>query len=139
MKVQFITTQTGERLVVLTEGEYDALRARAGDEEAEDRMTMRIAEDARRALASGEEILIPGWFYDAARAQHGRPLRGLREHRGLSQEQVARAAGIDQSDFREIERGEKQPTAEVLDRISDALQLNRAWLRKLELCPVVIP
>ncbi len=59
MKPQFLKTEAGEELVVLSRREYDSLLARLGDEEAEDRMTMRIAEEVGRRLASGEETLVP--------------------------------------------------------------------------------
>lgn len=59
MKPHFITTDSGEELVLLTRREYDSLLARLGDEEAEDRMTMLIAEEIRNRIASGEEKLVP--------------------------------------------------------------------------------
>jgi DNA-binding XRE family transcriptional regulator len=129
MKPQFITTEAGERLVVLTERDYDVLLARTGDEDAEDRMTVRIAEEVKRALASGEEITLPGSFVEAVASGGGKPLRSVRKHRGLSREQVAAAAGITRGRYDEVERGAKAPGDEVLDRIADALQVERAWLR----------
>ena len=59
MKPTFITTDGGEELVVLSRREYDSLLARLGDEEAEDRMTMRIADEVRQRIDSGEEELLP--------------------------------------------------------------------------------
>ncbi len=59
MKPHFITTDSGEELVVLSRREYDSLLARLGDEEAEDRMTILIAEEVRQRIASGEEKLLP--------------------------------------------------------------------------------
>lgn len=59
MKPQFITTEAGEELVVLSRREYDSLLARLGDEEAEDRMTVLIADEVRARIASGEEKLVP--------------------------------------------------------------------------------
>jgi DNA-binding XRE family transcriptional regulator len=132
MKPQFITTEAGDRLVVLTEREYDALLARAGDEAAEDRTTVRIAEEAKGALASGEAVTIPGWFVEAAARGGPMPLRGVRKHRGLSQDEVAAAAGITQGYYSDVERGAKAPADEVLARIAGALQVEPAWLRCLE-------
>ncbi len=131
MDAQFIRTESGEELVVLPRREYDALLATLGNEEAEDGMTVRIAEEARRAIATGEEVVLPGWFCDAALAGKGRPIRGLRQLRNLTQEEVAARAGITQGYYSDVERGAKQPTGDVLDRISDALQLERLWLRAL--------
>ena len=59
MAPQFLRTQTGEELVVLSRREYDSLLARLGDEEAEDRMTVLLAEEVRRRIESGEEELVP--------------------------------------------------------------------------------
>jgi hypothetical protein len=59
MKPHFITTDAGEELVVLTRREYDALLARLGDEEAEDRMTVLLADEVRSRIESGQEELIP--------------------------------------------------------------------------------
>ena len=58
MKPQIITTDSGEELVVLSRREYDALLAQLGDEEAEDRMTMLLADEARQRIARGDETLI---------------------------------------------------------------------------------
>ena len=59
MKPTFITTDGGEELVVLSRREYDSLLARLGDEDAEDRMTVRIADEVRKRIDSGEEELLP--------------------------------------------------------------------------------
>jgi DNA-binding XRE family transcriptional regulator len=131
MTVQIITTDSGEELVVLPRREYDALLASLGDDEAEDRMTVLIAEEARRAIAAGDTLLIPGWVIEAGTAGNGRPLRGLRRLRKLRQAEVAARAGITQGYYSDIERGAKQPAADVLDRISDALALERSWLASL--------
>jgi hypothetical protein len=58
MKPQFIMTEAGEELVVLSRREYDALLAQLGDEEAEDRMTVLLANEVRRRLDSGEEDFV---------------------------------------------------------------------------------
>jgi hypothetical protein len=59
MTPQFITTEGGEELVILSRREYDSLLASLGDEEAEDRMTVLLAEEVRRRIDSGEEELVP--------------------------------------------------------------------------------
>ncbi|MGX1168668.1 transcriptional regulator with XRE-family HTH domain [Bradyrhizobium sp. USDA 372] len=41
--------------------------------------------------------------------------------RGMSQERLARTAGIDRSYLASLERQSKNPTSDVLDRISEAL------------------
>jgi hypothetical protein len=59
MAPQFLRTETGEELVVLSRREYDALLASLGDEEAEDRMTVLLAAEVRSRIESGEEELVP--------------------------------------------------------------------------------
>jgi DNA-binding XRE family transcriptional regulator len=132
MEVQIIRTESGEELVVLSRRAYDALRARLGDEEAEDRMTLRLAAEFERDLAAGTEFVLPGWFANAAASGNGSVIRGLRQYRGKSQQDVATAAGITQGYFSDVERGAKVPTVAVLDAISDALDCDRRWLRALE-------
>ena len=46
-KPQFIRTEAGEEFVVLSRRDYDAMRARLGDEDAEDRLTARIVKEAK--------------------------------------------------------------------------------------------
>jgi hypothetical protein len=45
--MQTIRTENGDELVVLSRRDCDVLLARAGDEDAEDRMTLIIAAEAR--------------------------------------------------------------------------------------------
>ncbi len=47
MGVQIIKSPSGEEMVVLSFREYTALRARAGDEDAEDIMTELIVEERK--------------------------------------------------------------------------------------------
>ena len=132
MKPQVIETDLGEQLVVISQREYLALRARAGDEDAEDEMTVLIAAERQRDLDEGRDVLLPEWFATAAMKGNGSILRGLRKHRGLSQAQVAAAAGITQGYYSDVERGGAVPTVEVLDRISAALDLDPGWMRRIE-------
>lgn len=59
MKPQFITTDAGEELVLLGRRDYDALLAGLGEEDAEDRMTLLVAAEARARIAAGEDELLP--------------------------------------------------------------------------------
>ena len=51
----------------------------------------------------------------------GRVIRGVRKARGLSQEALADAAGIDRSHMGKIERGERNVTILNIARIAAAL------------------
>jgi len=53
----------------------------------------------------------------------GENIRTLRKERGLSQEQLALRADINTSYMGQVERGEKNPTIDVLSKIAMALHL----------------
>lgn len=55
-------------------------------------------------------------------------LRRLREERGLSQEAVGDRAGMTQSQYARIERGDVDPTLKTLKRLATALGLTAADL-----------
>ncbi len=50
-------------------------------------------------------------------------LRALRESRGLSQEQIARLAGVPRPTWANLESGDSNPTLAVLSRVASALQV----------------
>ena len=53
----------------------------------------------------------------------GRKLREAREQKNLSQEDVAKAAGISSSYYARIERGEENPSTAVVENICKALKI----------------
>jgi transcriptional regulator with XRE-family HTH domain len=53
----------------------------------------------------------------------GRNVRQLREARGLTQEQIARLAGIPRATWSHVESGSGNPTLSVLHRLARALQV----------------
>ena len=55
-KPQFIRTEAGEEFVVLSRRDYDAMRARLGDEDAEDRMTARMVKEGGVRRGRGCEL-----------------------------------------------------------------------------------
>ena len=99
---QVIQTETGEELIVLTRRDYDALLAQAGDEEAEDRMTVRLVEESRAAIARGDDVLLPQEVWEAMENGENR-IRVLREYRGLSREELARRIGLSPEALSRIE------------------------------------
>lgn len=56
-------------------------------------------------------------------ARLARNVRGLREARGLTQQQMARLAGIPRATWGHLETGAANPTLLVLDRVATALQV----------------
>jgi len=87
MSVQILKTESGAELVAPSRRDYDALLARLGDEEAEDRMTLVLAAEARA------EAPLPESVSPAVLRGEGL-LRALRVWRGMTQVQLADAAGI---------------------------------------------
>ena len=58
------------------------------------------------------------------RAIVARNLRILRKQKGLSQEELADSAGINRNYVGQIEREEKSPTVDVLEKLAIALEVN---------------
>jgi transcriptional regulator with XRE-family HTH domain len=56
----------------------------------------------------------------------GAAVRAVREERGLSQEKLAAAAGLDRTYVGGIERGERNPSTVNIVRIADALGVSPA-------------
>jgi transcriptional regulator with XRE-family HTH domain len=62
------------------------------------------------------------------RQRLGRNLRRLREEKGLSQEAFAEEAGIHRTYVSDIERGARNPTITVVEKIAVALGVTAAVL-----------
>ena len=105
---QVITTEGGEELIVLTRRDYDALLAQAGDEEAEDRMTVRLIEESEAAIARSEDVLLPLEVWRALE-KGGSRVKVLREYRGLTASELAQRAGLSVQDLINIETGREAP------------------------------
>jgi ribosome-binding protein aMBF1 (putative translation factor) len=127
MTAQIIKTEGGEEIVILSRREYDALLARLGNEAAEDRMTERMAREARARLDAGAEIALPAWLGEAV-ARGDTAVKAARKRAGKTQAALAEEVGIVQSYLSDIERGDKRGTPEVLQRIAKALGADPRWL-----------
>ena len=126
---QIITTESSEELVILSRRAYDALLARLGDEEAEDRMTRNIVVEARRRCAEGDDAVLPAWLAEAV-ARGVSPIEAARIKTGLTQMQLAEKAGIDQVYLSELEQGRKRASDDVLTRIAQATGLDPQVFRE---------
>lgn len=60
----------------------------------------------------------------------GKRVRELRKERGLSQIELAAKVGIDRSYMGFLERGERNPSLEVIAKIADALSVTPDELLK---------
>lgn len=108
-------TPGGERLIVLTEAEYDRLVEAAEDAEESAAVRRFHAE-----LAAGEEELLPDAM--VARLLEGEsPIRVWRDHRGLSLRALAGRAGVSPGYLSEIESGVKSPSVKTLQALAAEL------------------
>jgi len=119
--IQTLTTPSGEELVVLSRRDYDALLAKLGDEDAEDRMTLLLAAEARADAPLPESV-------STAILKGESLLKALRLWRGVTQVQLAENAGIGQGYLSELEARAKVGSAETLAKLTRALDVPTGWL-----------
>lgn len=117
MKVQIITTPSGEELVILPRSDFDALMAQVAETE-EDAADVAAFDAAMAAL---EDV---GPAEDSADTllRHGM-MKAIRKQRGLTQAALAEAAGVAQGFLSEIEAGRKKASPDTLTRIAAALDV----------------
>ena len=121
MTVQTLRTESGEELIVLSRREYDALLARLGDEDAEDRMTLLIAAEARAEEPLPEPV-------SQAVLKGDRLLKALRAWRGLTQVELATRAGLNQAFISGLESGDKSASRATIAALAKALDVREGWL-----------
>ena len=117
MNVQTIEKNGKPEYVVLPWEEYQAMLA-ALEDRAD---TAALAGFAER-LARGDEDTIPAAVVDRLLAGEP-PVRVWREHRGLTQAQLAEAAGVTQSMVAMIERVDRRGTVDTLTVIARSLKV----------------
>lgn len=115
MNKQIITSPSGERLVVIPEAEFDAMR-----EAIEDAQDAASVVEYRRRLAAGEEEQIPSEIVNRLIDGENK-VRVWREYRGLSARDLANKAALSTAYLSQIETGARDGTMEVMKRIAQAL------------------
>jgi predicted transcriptional regulator len=90
-------------------------------EDAEMLEDIRDYDAAMQTIADGEELVPAEVVY--ALLDGGSPIRVWREHRGLSQAELAAKVGISPSYLSQLESGKRTGTAEVLAAVAAALNL----------------
>lgn len=118
MKPQTIVTTNDERLVVLTEADYEALV-----EAAEDASDLRAVKEFQRKLAAGEEAFVPASIVDRLLDSDESRIKVWREHRGLTAKALAEKAGIDEGVLSQIETRERIGTEDMLRNVAVALNV----------------
>jgi len=123
---QIIRTHTGEELVVLPRGEYEALLARAGGDEAEDADDVAIYDARKAELAAGGVVLPPE--VGAAILRGDSRLKAIRNWRGETQLHLNFKTGIAQGYLSDLETGRRTGTPETLAKLAQALDVPVEWL-----------
>ena len=121
-KPQFIRTEGGEEIVILSRRDYDVLLAEAGDEAAEDRLSADLVARSDAAIADGTDVILPEAIWAAIEAGES-PIRVLRKHFGLTQAELAERAGVTQGYIADLETAKKTGSAETLKAIAKVLSV----------------
>jgi DNA-binding XRE family transcriptional regulator len=117
MSVQVINKDGKPEWAVIPFEEYERLV-----EEAEMLQDVRTYDEARKAIEDGEELIPSEVTY--AILDGINPVRVWREHRGLTQQQLAEATGISVPYLSQLESGKRRGSAEVLAAIAKELGLS---------------
>jgi DNA-binding XRE family transcriptional regulator len=117
-KVTFRKTDAGE-VAILPRAEYERLRSLA-EEAEEDAGTARLVARARRAIARGEEIVVPMEVADRLAAAEN-PIRVLREFRKLAQAELALSIGITQGYLSDLENEKRKGPVALHQKIARKL------------------
>ena len=118
MTEQIITTPSGERMVVLPETEFLALR-----EAAEDRMDAEAILRFREKLAAGEEEMVPAEIVNRILDGENK-VRVWRVYRGLTARDLAATTGLSAPYISEIESGKKEGGLSAMKKIAEALKVD---------------
>lgn len=117
MTVQIIEKDGRPEWAVIAYDDYRALLERS-----EAVADAAVYDRALAAVAAGEE-LVPATVVD--RLLGGKnPIRVWREHRGLTQDSLARQIGITKSYLSQLEGGKRVGSAQVLQRLAAALRVD---------------
>lgn len=119
--VQSIFTPNGDELIVLSRADYDDLVAGIVDLD-DDEVAARVVAESLAALERGDDIALPESIWNRLEAR-GNPVRVLRDYRGMTQKELAGAAGLSQSYLSEIERGAREGTLSTIKAIAKALSV----------------
>ena len=127
MKPQFIETEAGDELVVLTRREYDALLLGENAEAAEDRAVARLTDAYLAEEEAGRVASVPFWFVELVMT-HGSPVTAARKHHGCTQIELAQVLDISQGHLSDIERGRRQLSDIQRTQIAAHTGVGADWL-----------
>jgi transcriptional regulator with XRE-family HTH domain len=122
---QIIRTPSGDELVVLTRGDYEALLERA-DHEAEDAEDIAIY-DARKAELAAGGVVLPQEV-SAAILRGDSRLKAVRDWRDQTQMYLSFKTGISQGYLSDLESGRRVGTPETIRKLAQTLEVPEEWL-----------
>ncbi|WP_028491799.1 helix-turn-helix transcriptional regulator [Thioalkalivibrio sp. ALE19] len=117
--VQIIERDGKPEYAVVPIDTYERLVASA--EKAED---IRTFDRAMVELERGEDEVVPEAVAQRLLAGDEHPMRVWREHRGLTQESLATAAGVGKSYISQLEAGRKSGSVDAMRRIAAILEVD---------------
>ena len=117
MSAQFIDIE-GKQVVVIPADDYRLLL-----EKAEMLDDVAAYDRAKAALAAGDDELVPAKVVNAI-LDGENPVRVWRQHREMSQSQLAEAASISQAYLAQIETGKREGTLSLYRSLADALEVD---------------
>ena len=126
MSVQIIERDGNPEWAVIPYKEYVRLVA-----EAEMLQDVRDYDTILKAVAQGEDEIIPAKVVYAI-LDGENPIRVWREHRRLTQQQLAEAAGISTPYLSQLESGKRAGKTEVLAAIANALNVTLEDIVKID-------
>lgn len=80
--------------------------------------------DYREISSHNHDAELPSNILDALTAAQDSPVKILRKHRGLTQQELAHAAGISRSYLTEIETGAKEGSLRTMKALAITLNVN---------------
>jgi DNA-binding XRE family transcriptional regulator len=117
MSAQFIEIE-GKQVVIIPADDYRVLL-----EKAEMLDDVAAYDRAKDALAAGDDELVPAVVANAILDGES-PVRVWRQHREMSQVQLAEATGISQAYLAQIETGKREGTLTLYRSLADALGID---------------
>ncbi len=80
--------------------------------------------DYRAMTGTGNDNKLPDKILDALAAKQEHPVKILRQHRGLTQDALAKEAGISRPYLTEIETGKKDGSIRAMRALAEALDVS---------------
>lgn len=117
MKAQIIEKDGRPEFAVIPYADYQHFL-----ELLEDETDAHVVAEFHEAYAAGREFLVPDDIVRRELAGES-PIKIWREHRGLTQQELANRAGISKPYLSQIETGKRQGTVETLSSLARSLDV----------------